>query len=192
MKSGLKNRESLVNGPFWSLFTTYCIFPPLFCYENFLNLVFFLVSCQVVGCQQRSVTVNTCLGTCLSLSTPTGLTGTSYHQVKSCTCCQPIRTEKVDVGLWCQDNADPSKIVPYYHPIETVTECACASCWFDLSYYCGRFSVWEAFSWTKIAVISHATVYFRGAKKFRCVCHGLNLKNWNVHFFWFRQNCNNL
>ncbi|KAM7442408.1 hypothetical protein ABFA07_008641 [Porites harrisoni] len=83
---------------------------------------------QVVGCQQRSVTVNTCVGTCLSFSTPSGLTGTKYYQVKSCTCCQPIRTAKVDVGLWCQDNADPSKMVRYYHPIETVTECACASC----------------------------------------------------------------
>jgi len=86
---------------------------------------------KVAGCQERSVTINTCLGTCLSLSTPTG---TKYEQVKSCTCCQQIKTEKVDVGLWCQDKSDPSKMDMYYHQIETVTECACASCWCSWSH----------------------------------------------------------
>lgn len=80
---------------------------------------------QVAGCQERSVTINTCLGVCLSFSTPTGA---NYKQVESCTCCRQIKTEKVDVGLWCQDKADPSNLVKYFHPIETATECACASC----------------------------------------------------------------
>ena len=80
---------------------------------------------KVVGCQERKVTVNTCLGTCLSFSTPTG---PKYEQVESCTCCQPIKTEKIDVGLWCQDKSDPDKLVKYYHKVESVTECACASC----------------------------------------------------------------
>lgn len=83
---------------------------------------------QVAGCQERSVTINTCLGVCLSFSTPTGA---NYKQVESCTCCRQIKTEKVDVGLWCQDKADPSNLVKYFHPIETATECACASCWYS-------------------------------------------------------------
>lgn len=80
---------------------------------------------RVTGCQEREVTVNTCLGTCLSFSTPTGH---NYNQVESCTCCQPVKTKKVDVGLWCQDNNNPSKLVQYFHQIETATECACTSC----------------------------------------------------------------
>lgn len=80
---------------------------------------------RVVGCQEREVTINTCLGTCLSFSTPTG---SKNDQVESCTCCQQIKTEKVDVGLWCQDKSDPSKLVQYFHQIETAKECACASC----------------------------------------------------------------
>lgn len=83
---------------------------------------------KVAGCQERSVTINTCLGVCLSFSTPTGA---NYKQVESCTCCRQIKTEKVDVGLWCQDKADPSNLVKYFHPIETATECACASCWYS-------------------------------------------------------------
>lgn len=80
---------------------------------------------SVVGCQEREVSVNTCLGTCLSFSTPTGQ---GYKQVESCTCCQPIKTKTVDVGLWCVDKNDASKFVEYYHQVETATECACASC----------------------------------------------------------------
>lgn len=81
---------------------------------------------RVTGCQEREVTVNTCLGTCLSFSTPTG---SRYEQVESCTCCQQVKTATVDVGLWCKDSNDPSKLVKYFHKIETATECACASCW---------------------------------------------------------------
>lgn len=80
---------------------------------------------RVTGCQEREVTVNTCLGTCLSFSTPTG---SRYEQVESCTCCQQVKTATVDVGLWCKDSNDPSKLVKYFHKIETATECACASC----------------------------------------------------------------
>lgn len=81
---------------------------------------------RVTGCQEREVAVNTCLGTCLSFSTPTG---DGYKQVESCTCCQQVKTKTVRVGLWCQDKNDPSKLVEYFHPIETATACACASCW---------------------------------------------------------------
>ncbi|KAJ7357834.1 Gremlin 2, DAN BMP antagonist [Desmophyllum pertusum] len=80
---------------------------------------------KVTGCEERKVTINTCLGTCLSMSTPTG---PNNEQVKSCTCCQPIKTENVDVELWCDDKNNPSKRIKYFHKIETTTECACASC----------------------------------------------------------------
>ena len=81
---------------------------------------------RVTGCYEREVSVNSCLGTCLSFSTPTGY---NYNQVESCTCCQQVKTKKVDVGLWCKDKNNPSKDVRYFHQIETATECACASCW---------------------------------------------------------------
>ncbi|KAL9958676.1 hypothetical protein ACROYT_G035725 [Oculina patagonica] len=80
---------------------------------------------RVTGCQEREVQVNSCLGTCLSLARPTG---SRNELVESCTCCQQIKTEKVDVGLWCQDKSDPSKLTKYYHKIKSATECACASC----------------------------------------------------------------
>ena len=80
---------------------------------------------RVTGCQEREVAVNICVGTCLSFSKPTG---SRNEQVESCTCCQQIKTERVDVELWCQDKSDPSKLVEYFHQIETATQCACASC----------------------------------------------------------------
>lgn len=88
----------------------------------------FVMKIKVVGCQERLVLINSCLGTCVSYSTPSG---SRYEQVKSCNCCQQIKTKKVDVGLWCRDRRFPSKIVlyRYYHTVESVTQCACVSCW---------------------------------------------------------------
>ena len=80
---------------------------------------------KVTGCEEHNVTINTCLGTCLSKSTPTG---PNHEQVVSCTCCEPIKTENVDVELWCDDKNNPSKRIKYLHTIETATECACTSC----------------------------------------------------------------
>lgn len=83
---------------------------------------------KVVGCQERMVTVNTCIGTCLSFSTPTG---SNYEQVESCTCCEPTKTTTIDVGLWCQDASNPGSFVKYFHKVKSATECSCASCWWS-------------------------------------------------------------
>lgn len=81
---------------------------------------------SVTGCQEREVAVNSCLGTCLSFSTPTG---DDYKQVQSCLCCQQVKTKTIHVGLWCQDKNDATKLVEYFHPIETAITCGCTSCW---------------------------------------------------------------
>ena len=82
---------------------------------------------EVVDCQPRDVTINACIGTCLSYTAP-GRSGNTL--VNSCTCCQPTDTKSVSVGLWCKDPKNPSgSLVEYYHTIKSATECSCISCW---------------------------------------------------------------
>lgn len=80
---------------------------------------------KVAGCQPRIVAINTCMGTCLSFSTPSGQ---DYKQVPSCTCCRDIGQKKVDVGLWCEDPNNSANLVQKFHTIMTATDCACAKC----------------------------------------------------------------
>ncbi|EDO44194.1 predicted protein [Nematostella vectensis] len=77
----------------------------------------------VHSCQPRKISVNTCVGTCVSSALPAA----GLRIEPACTCCQEIESHEVEVGLWCQASPN-SAWTQEYHVIKTATKCACRPC----------------------------------------------------------------
>ena len=74
------------------------------------------VKVEVLGCQERTVRLNTCVGLCLSEESILG---------KACWCCKPVKKEPVEVEIVCTSGNSAyigTKIV-YKHD-----QCACSRC----------------------------------------------------------------
>ena len=74
------------------------------------------VSVKVVGCEERTVDLNTCAGTCLSEES---------FQGNVCWCCKPVKKASRLVDVLCKsgDTVYKHKQVMYEHE-----ECSCSRC----------------------------------------------------------------
>lgn len=74
------------------------------------------VKVKVLGCQERTVKLNTCAGLCLSEESERG---------EACWCCKPVKKDPVEVEIMCThgNSAYIRKEKVYKHD-----QCACSRC----------------------------------------------------------------
>lgn len=84
------------------------------------------VQIRIANCQARDVWVNTCVGTGISYSSPTG---PNYQMSHSCESCRIMEYADVDVELPCLDNG---KLVSKFHRIRAAKSCMNIACCYGI------------------------------------------------------------